>query len=120
MPTPVLISFIAFFQPQPFLSVQNATTTIPPKGSKLFEIIKSSRPKTESIPSAGIPKLLQTLNPRQHGILQITIMRKLMLILLLLDQPFSSIQKATMFSKTATTVESAAKLKNTKNSVPIM
>lgn len=120
MPTPVLISFTAFFQPQPFLNVQNAIITIPPKGSKLFEIIKSSKPKIESMPSAGIPKLLQTLNPRQHGMLPIIIIKKLMVILLFLDQPFSSTQKATRFSNTATTVDRAAKLKNTKNSVPII
>lgn len=43
IPLPVLISFMQFFHPQPFLAQQNMSIVIPPSGKILLETIKSSR-----------------------------------------------------------------------------
>lgn len=91
-----------------------------PSGKMLFEMMKSSRSIIVETPLIGKSIPLQTLNPRQQGMLNVIIIIKLMITLFLRDHPLRSIQNAIMFSKTAINVDSAAKLRNMKNSVPQM
>lgn len=117
-PLPVLISFMDLFQPHPILHVQNKAKKIPPKGKMLLEIIKSSISIILFSPMIGICAPDHMLKPRQHGTLKSTMTKKLTLILFARVHPVSSIQKATIFSKTAITVDMAAKLRKTKNAAP--
>ena len=63
---------------------------------------------------------LQILKPSAHGRLNTNTSAMLISTAFLRDQPCISIANAMMFSNTAMTVEIAAKLINTKNSVPQM
>ncbi len=118
MPFPVLISLIAFFQPQPFFDVQKIAKNNTPKGKILLDIIKSCISKTVFNPRAGTEMPLHILKPKQQGNPNITNETKAIMEHLILVQFFNSIKKAIIFSKTAITVDSAAKLKNIKNNEP--
>ena len=103
-----------FFQPQPFLDVQNKQMISAPMGSMLFERMKSSRPWMSPIP--GIWKPAHTLKPSAHGSDSTMSRTPLMATDLVRDQPHWSMANAIMPSNTAMMVERAAKLMNTKNS----
>lgn len=84
----------------------------------MFEIMKSSRSIIVFIFAIGISNPFQRLKPKQQGRLPNIMTTKLIIILFFLDHPFRSIQNAMIFSNTAITVESAAKLRKIKNIVP--
>ena len=70
----------------------------------------------EPAPSGWNPE--STLKPSTQGILSTVSKTALIRTLFFLDHPYRSMPKAMIFSNTAMTVVSAAKLKNTKNMAP--
>ena len=98
------------------MDVQNSRNTRAPSGSTLFDMRKSSMAWILPIPGTSTPA--HTLKPSTHGSDNSASAMPFTRQARLRDQPHSSMLKLMMFSNTATTVDSAAKLMNRKNSVP--
>ena len=115
-PLPVSASARKFFQPQPRLLVTNSTRNRPPSGRMLLETRKSSMDWMSPMPGTATPE--STLNPSTHGMLSARMHKPLTRHAFLRGVPHWSMVKLMMFSNTAITVDSAAKVMNRKNSVP--
>ena len=85
-------------------------------GRIVFEMRKSST--AWMLPMPGTSKPAHTLKPSTHGSDNTAIRTPLTTHALPRGTPHSSMLNPTMFSNTAMTVESAAKLMNRKNSAP--
>ena len=114
MPFPILTSATKLSYPQPFFLVQKSTNKRQPRGSILYETIKSSR----SIIVVPAPRGCtpdKTLYPRTAGIQSTDITKRLTNDALFLLQLNKSIVIAIIFSYTAITVDNAANAINIKN-----
>ena len=115
-PVPSLASARKFFQPQPRRLTQNSTKTREPKGMMLLDTRKSST--VWMSPTPGMTTSESTLKPSAQGRDKSGMAMRFTMTARLRDQPHWSMEKRRMPSNTAMTVESAAKLMNTKKSVP--
>ena len=106
-----------FSKPQPFLLVQKRTKAREPSGSRLFETMKSSKSRMEE-PSPRSWIFDQRLKPKTQGMLSRVMAMPLMMVLFLRSQSKRSMKKAMMPSKTATTVDMAAKVRKMKKTAP--
>lgn len=117
MPFPSLASSKKFLKPHPIFLVQNNKIMIEPKGRITLLTMKSSRSNT-TVPLPSGLKFLSTLKPNTQGIEPIRTIKKLMAHDFFRFQPKRSVQQAMIFSNTAITVESEAKVINKKNNAP--
>ena len=112
-----MASVVKFFQPQPYLLVQNKRYTREPRGKNRLLTKKSSKSSTAP-PNTAKMSLLHKLYPRTHG----TESRMMAIALIKLDffllHPVNSIPQEMIFSNTARIVEKAAKDINMKNKLP--
>ena len=106
-----------FLNLQPFLETQNNTKTKEPNGRRILETIKSSRSIIVEPSPNGVMKD-RRLNPSKQGNESTSIKTQLIkqaFLRLILN---ISVKHAIIFSKTAKTVDIAAKLIKTKNNPP--
>ena len=115
-PSPASASARKLSQPQPLRVVQNSTKKRLPSGSMLFDTMKSSIDWMS--PMAGMVAPESTLNPSAHGSDRTSTRTAVISAARRRDTFHLSIVQLMRFSNTAITVESAAKLMNTKNSAP--